>query len=369
MPRSFGEWAPYVPVAARRRKAEREMEKLLKKGAVLSPVKIEGRQIARTFWGKAWCDNLESYRDYENRLPRGRTYVRNGSVVDLQITPRQAKAVVSGSSLYAVTVSIEAVPKAQWRSLCRDCARGIDFLVELLQGRLSGAVRGRLCRRGDGLFPEPSEIRFSCSCPDSASMCKHVAAVLYGIGSRLDEEPGLLFRLRCVDEGDLVADLDPAVPLSGTAPAAGRLLEVDDVSALFGLDMAGEEGAAHPGSGAPPASRPTARAERPEGRALAGRVTVPAAIDPAPAAPAAVEVSAAPPPALRNAESEKRTVKRRKPTRTAAEAEPIQPPSAVRASEPPKPRTGSARPKVSARSKPSKSALELTPDGFVKWWK
>src|SRR3954449_10567492 len=112
MPRSFGGWSPYVPVAARRRKAEREMEKLRKKGAVLSPVKIEGRQITMTFWGKAWCDNLESYRDYENRLPRGRTYVRNGSVVDLQITLRQAKAVVSGSSLYTVTVSIEAVPKA-----------------------------------------------------------------------------------------------------------------------------------------------------------------------------------------------------------------------------------------------------------------
>src|SRR5881275_2400685 len=125
MSRSFGGWAPYVPVATRRRKAEREMEKLRKKGAVLSPVKIEGRQIATTFWGKAWCDNLESYRDYENRLPRGRTYVRNGSVVDLQITPRQVKAMVSGSSIYTVTVSIEAVPKAQWQSLCRDCASGI----------------------------------------------------------------------------------------------------------------------------------------------------------------------------------------------------------------------------------------------------
>jgi len=272
----------------------------------------------------------------------------------------------------------------------------------------------RLCRQGNGLFPEPLEIRFSCSCPDSASMCKHVAAVLYGIGSRLDEEPELLFRLRCVDERELMADLDPAVPLSETAPAAGRLLEVDDVSALFGLDMAGEEGAGHSGSDAAPASkarqaraggntgarkksgpnprtgdhtrtepepaalktgrtheqvRPTAQAERPEGRASAERFTVPATINMAPAAPAAVEVSAAPPPALRNAESEKRTVKRRKPTRTAAEAEPIQPPSAVRASEPPEPRTGSARSKVSARSKPSKSALELTPDGFVKWWK
>jgi uncharacterized Zn finger protein len=412
MARGHGGWAPYVPVAERRRKAEREMAKLRKKGHPVAPVRIEGRTIATTFWGKAWCDNLESYRDYENRLPRGRTYVRNGSVVDLQIAPLQVKAMVSGSSIYTVTVSIKAVPKARWQSLCRDCASGIDSLVELLQGRFSGAVMERLCRQGNGLFPEPLEIRFSCSCPDSAAMCKHVAAVLYGIGSRLDEEPELLFRLRCVDERDLVADLDPAVPLSKTAPAAGRLLEVDDVSALFGLDMAGEEGAGRLGSDAPAASRPargggntgaqkksspnpktgdhtrtepeqaalkigrthkqarpTARAERPEGRALAKRLMVPATTNPAPVAPEPVEVSAAPPPALRNAGSEKRTVKRHKPTQTLAKAEPIQPPSAVPESEPAKSRTGSVRSKASARSKTSRPAVELTPDGFVKWWK
>src|ERR1700681_5039289 len=110
MSRSCGGWAPYVPVAARRRKAEREMEKLRKKGAMLSPVKIEGRQIARTFWGKAWCDNLESYRDYENRLPRGRTYVRNGSVVDLQIARGKVTALVSGSELYRVAIAITEIP-------------------------------------------------------------------------------------------------------------------------------------------------------------------------------------------------------------------------------------------------------------------
>src|SRR5712692_3128121 len=180
MSRSFGGWTPYVPVAARRRKAEREMEKLRKKGAVLSPVKIEGRQIARTFWGKAWCDNLESYHDYENRLPRGRTYVRNGSVVDLQIAPLAVTALVSGSSIYTVTIGIAAVPKAQWRSICRDCAGGIDSLVELLRGRLSKGVMERLCRQEKGLFPRPSEIKLACSCLDHASMCKHVAAVLYG---------------------------------------------------------------------------------------------------------------------------------------------------------------------------------------------
>ena len=238
MSRYHGEWASYVPVAARRKKAVREIKKLRKKGRPVAPVVIEGRKIATTFWGKAWCDNLESYHDFESRLPRGRTYVRNGSVIDLQISPLKVRAIVSGSSIYKVSVGIAVVPKAQWQAVCRDCAGGIDSLVELLQGRFSKGVMERLCRQDKGLFPRPSEIDFSCSCPDYASMCKHVAAVLYGIGSRLDEKPELLFHLRAVDENDLVAHIDTALPLAKKGPDAGKVLESDDISALFGLDMA-----------------------------------------------------------------------------------------------------------------------------------
>src|SRR3954467_9255280 len=259
----YGGWAPYVPVAERRRRAEREMAKLRKKGYPVSPVRIEGRTIAGTFWGKSWCQNLESYRDYENRLPRGRTYVRNGSVVDLQIAPQEVTALVSGSSPYTVKISIKAMPKPQWQSLCRDCAGGIDSLVELLQGRFSKGVMERLCRQDNGLFPKPSEIRFSCSCPDSASMCKHVAAALYGVGSRLDEQPELLFRLRAVDHSELVADLDTAVPLSKTAPGAGRVLETEDLSALFGLDMADEESPIQSVGEAPRELRPPTKGKQP----------------------------------------------------------------------------------------------------------
>ena len=147
MSRYDGGWARYVPVAERRRKAEREMAKLRKKGTVISPVTIEGKQIAATFWGKAWCDNLESYHDYENRLPRGRTYVRNGSVVDLQIAPHEVTARVSGSSVYSVKVTIAEVAKAQWKSICADCAGGIDSLVELLQGRFSKGVMNEFAAR------------------------------------------------------------------------------------------------------------------------------------------------------------------------------------------------------------------------------
>lgn len=236
MSQDYGSWAPYVPVAERRRRAARAVAKLRRTGPPAEPVTIAGRVIATTFWGSAWCDNIESYRDYESRLPRGRTYVRNGSVVDLQITSGRITAFVSGTELYTVTVTIKETARPQWRTICTDCTGSIDSLVELLQGRLSKSVMERLCRQEAGLFPRPSDIRFSCSCPDHASMCKHVAAVLYGVGARLDHKPELLFRLRAVDENDLVAPIETSLPISKKGP--DKLLQVDDMSALFGLDLA-----------------------------------------------------------------------------------------------------------------------------------
>ena len=197
---------PYVSVAARRAQAARELAKLQKKGRTISPIAIEGRKIAETFWGEAWCDNLERYSDYANRLPRGRTYVRNGSVVDLQVGPGRVTALVSGSTMYDVTVTVGPVPRARWSAICKDCSGAIDSLVELLQGRFSKGVMTRLCEQKTGLFPSPKDIIFTCSCPDWASMCKHVAAVLYGIGARLDHQPELLFTLRKVDQHDLIAN-------------------------------------------------------------------------------------------------------------------------------------------------------------------
>jgi uncharacterized Zn finger protein len=240
------QWPAYVSVAERRLRAEREAGKLRKKGSELSPVAIEGKKIASTFWGKAWCDNLESYRDYEYRLDRGRSYVRNGQVIDLQIAPHVVTAIVSGSSVYTVKINIAEVPKTQWKSICADCAGGIDSLVELLQGRFSKGVMERICRQGVGLFPIPADIRFSCSCPDGASLCKHVASALYGVGSRLDAKPELLFRLRAVNENDLVATIGDVLPMSKQGPAAGKVLEADDMAALFGLDMGDVEDSAAP---------------------------------------------------------------------------------------------------------------------------
>lgn len=234
----YFEWQRYVPVAERKRKAAREASAIRKHGEALAPVVLSGRTIAQTFWGKAWCQNLERYSDYANRLPRGRTYVRNGSVIDLRITAGQVTALVSGSSLYKVRAEVSALDSQRWQSICRDCAGAIDTLVELLQARFSQGIMERMCRHESGLFPAPKEIRFSCSCPDWASMCKHVAAVLYGIGARLDQQPELLFLLRKVDHAALIAAAGTELKLGDTAPSAARVLDGPDLSALFGIELA-----------------------------------------------------------------------------------------------------------------------------------
>ena len=224
------EFPQYISIEERRRKAEREAAKLQS----ASPVIIKGSQIATTFWGKSWCRNLERYSDYANRLSRGRTYLRSGCVVDLQISPQMVDALVSGTRLYTVTIKVSGISKPRWKAACHDCAGAIDSLVALLEGRFSKVTMERLCQQKTGLFPTPAEIRFDCSCPDSARMCKHVAAVLYGIGARLDEKPELLFTLRDVDKQDLITNASQRLTKSKTA----KYLETDDLSELFGIDIA-----------------------------------------------------------------------------------------------------------------------------------
>jgi uncharacterized Zn finger protein len=228
----------YVPVAERRQAAEKAAAKATKAGAQLSPIAHYRGAMAKTFWGKAWCQNLERYSDFANRLPRGRTYARNGSVIDLKITAGAVRAQVMGSSLYAVDITVAAVPEKQWRAISADCATSIDSLVELLQGKLSRAVMERICKPGIGLFPAPRDIKFDCSCPDWASMCKHVAAVLYGVGARLDHQPELLFSLRRVDARQLVAQASAGLPAAKRAPADGRVLDDTALADVFGIEMA-----------------------------------------------------------------------------------------------------------------------------------
>jgi uncharacterized Zn finger protein len=216
--------------AAKKRKA------LEKNGTKLSPVILEGFALASTFWGKAWNKNIESYHDYANRLPRGRSYVRSNSVIDLQIEPGLVRAQVMGSSLYRIEIRIQPVPPKHWAAIRAACAGKIGSLVELLQGRVSGEVMEVMTRPGEGLFPKPAEIAFKCSCPDWASLCKHVAAAMYGIGSRLDAQPELLFLLRGVDSADLIASAADTALQPGAA-AAAETLDSGELADVFGVDI------------------------------------------------------------------------------------------------------------------------------------
>jgi uncharacterized Zn finger protein len=231
----YGQFSPYVSVAARRAKAAKHAQKMAKAGAKLSPVKIEGRTIARTFWGSAWCAHLESFSDYANRLPRGRAYVRNGSVLDIQLARGKITAMVMGSSLYHSTIAIAPHKPARWQAIKAECAGKIDSLVGLLQGRLSDAVMRIIADRDKGLFPQPSEITLKCSCPDSAGLCKHLAAVLYGIGARLDTQPELLFVLRGVDHLDLIG---AAADVTALAPADAGAMDAAELADVFGIEIA-----------------------------------------------------------------------------------------------------------------------------------
>jgi len=233
-------WDMFTPrktVGERKADAARAIAKHKGAGRALSPVEgFRGNRIGKTFWGRSWCDNLERYRDFAYRLERGRSYLRSGSVIDLQISAGQISAQVMGSRLYKVEVEITRVADAHWQTLSVACASAIDSLVSLLQGRLDASVMTRLSDPRSGLFPTPAEIDFRCSCPDIAQMCKHVAAVLYGVGVRLDDQPELLFTLRRVEAADLVGQVSARPSLAKTST---RTLEVgDDLEALFGVELA-----------------------------------------------------------------------------------------------------------------------------------
>lgn len=233
-------YGEYVPVAERRALANAEIATLRSQGMEIEPVELEPRKaIARSFWGKGWCEHLESFSDYSNRLPRGRTYARNGSICHLAIKPGLIEALVSGSELYKISITVKPLKADSWTTIKDKCVGGIGSMIELLQGRLSDQVMSIVSDREHGLFPKPDEIALDCSCPDWAVMCKHVAAALYGVGARLDQHPELLFILRDVDAEELIS-ADIALPEAQD----GDSLDADALSGIFGIDLDTDEPAA-----------------------------------------------------------------------------------------------------------------------------
>jgi uncharacterized Zn finger protein len=239
---SYGYYPKYVTVAEKRAKAKKKIKQIRKKNPNIRPIIIEGKALAKTWWGKAWNTNLESYADYENRIGRGRSYVRNMAVVDLKIALGKVTSLVQGSmgAPYEVVISFKKMKKQNWQNIKKECQSRLSSLPDLLAGKIPKELQEIFMVQGRGLFPTPLEITFDCSCPDWASMCKHVAATLYGVGARLDEDPALFFTLRQAEIDDLVSQAVQSKASSiieKTTTGSSRVIADDKLSDLFGLDM------------------------------------------------------------------------------------------------------------------------------------
>lgn len=238
----YNGYPEYVSVSEKKRKAAAAVAKLKQKNAKVWPVVITGRAIAATWWGKAWCTNLESYADYSNRIDRGRSYVRHGSVLDLQIVGGKVEALVQGSSSrpYKVEIVVGPLSDSVWQGIVKACAGKINSLQELAGGKFPSGLSEVFTTKGKGLFPAPKEIDFSCSCPDYVVMCKHVAAVLYGIGARFDHDSSLFFQLRNVKMDELISASLTAQSqemLGKAGRRSRRVAEDADLGSTFGIEL------------------------------------------------------------------------------------------------------------------------------------
>lgn len=232
-------WYPrYVPVDAQRARTVTEIHGLRARGVSVQPIELRGRVMARGFWARHWCAHLESFPDYERRLPRGRPYVRSGSVCHLEIKAGCVEAMVVGSALQQVVVRVEALDKLIWKAIKRACARRVGSVDELLAGRLPDDVANVVTRRNGSLFPTPPEIELACDCPHGTRMCAHAAAVLYGIGSRLDDSPALLFRLRGVEAAELLGENGLPAPATGSRFTGEMVVRLRERTGFSVVDFA-----------------------------------------------------------------------------------------------------------------------------------
>jgi uncharacterized Zn finger protein len=236
----YSGYPKYESVAEKKHKAAIALAKLKKKNPNIQPVMIEGRTLVKSWWGKAWNHNLESYADYSNRISRGRSYVRNNAVLDLKIVKGNVIAQVKGSRVkpYEVVIQIDALSQEKWSQVIDLCNHSVASLEQLVEGKFPEQLETLFTNLKYGIFPSPEEIHFGCNCPDWAYMCKHVAAVLYGIGSRLDNNPMLFFELRDVDSHALIkktmeSKLDHM--LDNATKKSNREIDEKDVFDVFGV--------------------------------------------------------------------------------------------------------------------------------------
>ncbi|MCK5683666.1 hypothetical protein KAJ27_06075, partial [bacterium] len=233
----------YVSVAEKKAKAEKKIKQLKKKDPAISPIYIKGNKLAESWWGISWNKNLESYADFSNRIGRGRSYVRHGAVLDLKIKPGKILSLVQGafSKPYVIEIKIKKIKKSIWEKIIDKCQGKINSLSDLLDGKLPESMINILTNKTEGIFPSPDEIEFDCSCPDWASMCKHIAATLYGVGTRLDKDPALFFTLRGVNMDKLISlviqkETDQLIQKS-KIKTSKRIISDADLSTTFGIDF------------------------------------------------------------------------------------------------------------------------------------
>lgn len=237
---SYYGWYKSESAADKAKKNQKGLEKLRKTNPYISPIIINGNSIASKWWGKAWNKNLENYSDLKNRISRGKTYVKSGAVLDLKISEGKVEAIVQGSSSkpYNVTISIDRLDKKSWERVKQLCNRKIDTLETLLLGNFPKELDEMFSNSKNGIFPSPKEIHFKCTCPDSARMCKHIAAVLYGVGSKLDEDPILFFKLRAIDFEELlkksIEDKMQSM-LKNSDKKSERVIANEEIFGLFGV--------------------------------------------------------------------------------------------------------------------------------------
>ena len=340
----WGYYPRYVSVAEKKARAAAQMAKLKKKNPDISPVVITGSAIAKTWWGKSWNINLERYADYSNRIGRGRSYVRHGAVLDLQILPGEIRSLVQGSTSkpYEVSIKIKGIEKKIWNTIQKKCQGQLDSMSELIEGRFPKALKEIFMEKGAGLFPAPDEIGLYCSCPDWASMCKHVAATLYGIGARLDADPMLFFTLRQVNVDDLItAALTDKTRqlLDKTEQKSDRVMEGADLSDVFGIDL---DGGSEPSSAGKPDEKQEKKQTRSVKKAAGDQVKK------------QTEKMEKPKPAIRKAKPIRRKI-REKPIEKTADT-PVKKRIAARKSTTPK----APEPPVKKRTPSQKKALSAT---------
>ncbi|MGH9066476.1 MAG: SWIM zinc finger family protein [Acidimicrobiales bacterium] len=155
--------------------------------------------FGQTWWGRAWVEAIEGRARLDpNRLPRGRTYARRGSVGELGVEPGVVRAAVQGSRAkpYAVWVRVRPFDDGEWDRLLDSVASRLGHAAALLDGELPAELSEDVAAAGLDLLPGLGEVQPRCTCPDWADPCKHSAAVCYLIADALDADPFLLLLLR-----------------------------------------------------------------------------------------------------------------------------------------------------------------------------